>query len=85
MPQPSRLFPAVYDALRAHGHRPDLHLVDDSGTGQRAWLNAAGFGALGQSVEHACRLYVQAGTTLAKDPELRTTLRRLAGDGLTGH
>jgi hypothetical protein len=74
------LFPVLFDILRAHGHRPGLHLVADrDGSGcRRAWLSAAGFGALGHSIDHACRLYVQAGVTLAKDPELRITLRRLA-------
>jgi hypothetical protein len=76
------LFPVLYDVLRAHGHRPGLHLVADrDGAGhRRAWLSAAGFGALGHSVDHACRLYIQAGVTLAKDPDLRITLRRLAGN-----
>lgn len=80
--EPSGLYPVVYDLLRAHGHRPGLHLVGDERSGDgRAWLSAAGFGALGHSIEHACRLYVQAGGTLAKDPELRVRLRRLAADG----
>ena len=73
------LFPTVYDLLRAHGHRPGLHLVSDQDSGhRRAWLSAAGFGALGHSIEHAARLYVQAGTCLAADPGLRIELRRLA-------
>lgn len=76
------LYPQVYDLLRAYGHRPSLHLVADrggvAGGHRRAWLSAAGFGALGRSIEHATRLYVDAGSTLARDPELRSALRRLA-------
>jgi hypothetical protein len=71
------LYALVYDTLRRHGHRPGLHLVTEApGTG-RAWLNAAGFGALGHSIDHAARLYVQAGGALAADPALRDELRRL--------
>lgn len=78
------LFPVVYDLLRAHGHRPGLHLlVEDAEGARRAWVSGAGFGALGHSIEHACRLYVQAGVTLAKEPALRAALRRLAGEGIT--
>lgn len=78
----SGIFPVVYDVLRAHGHRPGLHLVGDGASDRpRAWLSAAGFGALGHSIEHASRLYVQAGTTLARDPELRSSLRRLSSHG----
>jgi hypothetical protein len=80
-----QLYPVVYDVLRAHGHRPGLHLVAEGEGRQRAWVSAAGFGALGHSIEHACRLYVQAGVTLAKDPELRASLRRLAGAGVATH
>lgn len=78
------IFPVVFDLLRAHGHRPGLHLVEDraGAAAPRVWLSAAGFGALGHSIDHACRLYVQAGSTLAKDADLRAALRRLAGDGL---
>jgi hypothetical protein len=74
------LFPTVYDLLRAHGHRPGLHLVTAEGEDghRRAWLSAAGFGALGHSIEHAARLYVQAGSSLAADPQLRVELRKLA-------
>jgi hypothetical protein len=73
------LFALVYDVLRDHGHRPSLHLVRDlEGDGhRRAWLSAAGFGALGHSIEHAARLYVQAGGSLATDAELRAELRRV--------
>ena len=73
------LFSLVYDLLRAHGHRPGLHLVRDTDAPghRRAWLSAAGFGALGHSIEHAARLYVQAGASLAKDPRLRAELRRI--------
>lgn len=78
-PEDDDLFPAVYDVLREHGHRPALQLVGDGASGhRRAWLSAAGFGALGHSIEHACRLYVQAGATLACDPGLRVSLRRLS-------
>ena len=83
------LFPVVFDLLRAYGHRPGLHLVidrDDEERGyRRAWLSAAGFGALGHSIEHAARLYVDAGATLAKDPELRARLRRLSAAGEVLH
>lgn len=75
------LYPLVYDLLRAFGHHPSLHLVPSSSgsTGhRRAWLSAAGFGALGQSIEHAANLYLAAGATLARDPDLRSALRRLA-------
>jgi hypothetical protein len=73
------LFAVVYDLLRRHGHRPGLHLVRemDADGHRRAWLSAAGFGALGHSIEHAARLYVQAGGSLATDPELREELRRI--------
>jgi hypothetical protein len=73
------LFAVVYDLLREHGHRPSLHLVSElDGDGhRRAWLSAAGFGALGHSIEHAARLYVQAGGSLATDPDLRAELRRV--------
>ena len=75
------LFPQVFDLLRTYGHRPALHLVADRDARvghRRAWLSAAGFGALGHSIEHASRLYVEAGSSLARDPELRSALRRLA-------
>jgi hypothetical protein len=71
------LYALVYDTLVRHGHRPGLHLVGDPLGRDRAWLNAAGFGALGHSIEHAARLYVQAGGSLAADPELRADLRRI--------
>jgi hypothetical protein len=72
------LYARLYDLLRAHGQRPGLHLVAGPGDGhRRAWLTAAGFGALGEDVEHAARLYVQAGGALAGDPGLRDELRRL--------
>lgn len=72
------LYPSLYDALRAHGHRLGLRLVADPLHGsQRAWITGAGFGALGHSVEHAARLYAQAGAAMAPDPKLRATLQRL--------
>jgi hypothetical protein len=71
------LYALLYDTLRRHGHRPGLLLVDGSCGAARAWLNAAGFGALGHSIEHAARLYVQAGSALASDPALRDDLRRM--------
>jgi hypothetical protein len=72
------LYSLLYDVLREHGHQPGLHLVPDPDGGhRRAWLSAAGFGALGHSIEHAARLYVQAGATLATDAELRSELRRI--------
>jgi hypothetical protein len=71
------LYDLLYDTLRRHGHRPGLHLLGDGIGDRRAWLNAAGFGALGHSVDHAARLYVQAGGSLAADPSLREDLRRL--------
>ena len=71
------LYDLLFDTLRSHGHRPGLHLVGDGEEHRRAWLNAAGFGALGHSIEHAARLYVQAGGSLAADPALRDELRRL--------
>jgi hypothetical protein len=71
------LYPLLYDMLVQHGHRPGLHVVGDECGRGRAWLNAAGFGALGHSIEHAARLYVQAGRSLATDPALRAQLRRL--------
>lgn len=79
------LFPVLYDVLKSHGHRPALHLVADpsrDGGYRRAWLSAAGFGALGHSIDHAARLYAQAGAALAADPQLRATLRRLADSRL---
>jgi hypothetical protein len=55
-----------------------MHLVRDDQRGhRRVWLSGAGFGALGHSIEHAARLYVQAGATLATDAELRSELRRI--------
>jgi hypothetical protein len=71
------LYALLYDTLRAYGHRPALHLVGEGADHGRAWFNAAGFGALGHTVEHAVRLYVQAGASLATDPGLRDALRRL--------
>jgi hypothetical protein len=72
------LYPALYDTLRAHGHRLGLHLVSDGRRGhRRVWLSGAGFGALGHSIEHAARLYVRAGSSLAADADLRSDLRRL--------
>ena len=71
------LYALLYDTLVRHGHRPGLHLVGDSLGRGRAWLNAAGFGALGHSIEHAARLYVQAGGSLAADPGLRAELQRI--------
>lgn len=71
------LYPLLYDTLVRHGHRPGLHVVADQLGRGRAWLNAAGFGALGSSIEHAARLYVQAGGSLAADPELRAELQRI--------
>lgn len=82
------LFPQVFDLLRAYGHRPGLHLVRDPENREgyrRAWLSAAGFGALGQSIEHASRLYVEAGASLARDPQLRSALRRLGSSGHALH
>src|SRR3954452_19347682 len=77
------LYVLVYDLLREHGHHAGLHLVPaPDGGHRRAWLSAAGFGALGHSIEHAARLYVQAGATLATDLELRDELRRI-GEMLT--
>jgi hypothetical protein len=76
------LFPVLYDVLRAFGHRPGLRLLPDGADGaarERAWLSGAGLGALGHSIEHASRLYIQAGSSLASDPELRAALRRLEG------
>jgi hypothetical protein len=74
--QAAGLYALLYDTLRRHGHRPGLSLVGDDDR-RRAWLNAAGFGALGHSIDHAARLYVQAGATLASDAALREDLRRL--------
>jgi hypothetical protein len=71
------LYALLYDTLVRHGHRPGLHLLGDQLGRGRAWLNAAGFGALGHSIDHAARLYVQAGGSLASDPVLRAELRRL--------
>jgi hypothetical protein len=71
------LYALLYDTLVRHGHRPGLHFVGDGVGRGRAWLNAAGFGALGHSIEHAARLYVQAGGSLAEDPDLRAELRRI--------
>jgi hypothetical protein len=71
------LYALLYDTLRHHGHRPALHLVGDEPGHCRAWFNAAGFGALGHSIEHSVRLYVRAGGSLASDPALRDALRRL--------
>lgn len=71
------LYALLYDTLRRHGHRPGLHLVTQAPGDGRAWLNAAGFGALGHSIDHAARLYVQAGGSLAADPALRDDLRRM--------
>jgi len=72
------LYARLYDLLRAHGHRPGLMLVPGAGFGhRRAWLTAAGFGALGEDVEQAARLYVHAGGSLAGDAGLRDELRRL--------
>jgi hypothetical protein len=72
------LYALLFDMLREHGYRPSLHLVESAtGGAPRAWLSAAGFGALGHSVDHAARLYVQAGGSLAADPGLRDELRRL--------
>ena len=77
------LYARLYDILREHGHQPGLHLVPDVESGhRRAWLSAAGFGALGHSIEHAAKLYVQAGATLATDAALRHELRRI-GEMLT--
>ncbi|MEA2293001.1 MAG: hypothetical protein QOE86_640 [Solirubrobacteraceae bacterium] len=71
------LYALLYDTLIRHGHRPGLHLTGDQLGRGRAWLNAAGFGALGHSIDDAARLYVQAGGSLASDPALREELRRL--------
>ena len=72
------LYPTLYDVLRAHGHRLALRLVADPVLGtERAWISGAGFGALGHSIEHAARLYAQAGASMAADMELRSTLLRL--------
>jgi|tagenome__1003787_1003787.scaffolds.fasta_scaffold18744835_2 hypothetical protein len=71
------LYALLYDTLVRHGHRPGLHVVADHVGRGRAWLNAAGFGALGHSIDHAARLYVQAGGSLAADPELRAELQRI--------
>ena len=72
------LYARLYDVLRAHGHRPGLMLVPGAASGRRrAWLTAAGFGALGEDVEHAARLYVHAGGSLAGDAGLRDELRRM--------
>ncbi len=74
------LYPLLYDALRARGHRPTLHLVPGADGGhRRAWLSAAGLGALGTTIEHAARLYVQAGASLVSEPSLRDELARIAG------
>jgi hypothetical protein len=75
------LYPTLYDALRAHGHRLALRLVADPVLGtERAWISGAGFGALGHSIEHAARLYAQAGASMAGDPQLRATLMALLHD-----
>jgi|SoiMethySBSTD1v2_1073268.scaffolds.fasta_scaffold3272568_2 hypothetical protein len=72
------LYARLYDVLRAHAHRPGLTLVPGAECGhRRAWLTAAGFGALGEDVEQAARLYVHAGGSLAGDAGLRDALRRL--------
>jgi hypothetical protein len=71
-------FDVLYDTLREHGHRPGLHIIADrTGAVERAWLTAAGVGALGGDAEHAARLYVEAGAALTADEPLRDELRRL--------
>ena len=75
---PQGLYALLYDTLVSHGHRPGLQLAGDPAR-RRVWLEAAGFGALGHSIEHAARLYVQAGGSLASDPAVRDELRRLGG------
>jgi hypothetical protein len=75
----TKLYEAVFDILRKHGHRPGLHLVRHPVDGhRRAWLSAAGFGALGEDIEEAARLYLRAGQALASDEWLREELRGLS-------
>jgi hypothetical protein len=72
------LYDQLFDTLRARGHRPGLHLVPDASGGvRRAWLDAAGFGALGDSIEQAAAAYARTGGSQLADPELRDDLRRL--------